>query len=130
MHTRVQHAEFRSRIHAETSVKDAESRQPVGPRPIGGLLKLPANPPHQQPSLHEKGRGGASRATLIPGLINRWNFLSFSLPFFFIFMNIVLRRKRGKERKKGIHSFLIERRKFLTFGKLKGGKDIYIKVDF
>lgn len=37
--TRGEHAgEFRARIHAETSVKDAESRQPVGPGLIGGSV--------------------------------------------------------------------------------------------
>lgn len=85
VHTRVQHAEFRSRIHAETSVKDAESRQPVGPRLIGGLLKLTCRP--DSPRYTREGRGFA---TLTPGLINPWNFLS-------LFCFYELRERERKE---------------------------------
>lgn len=89
VHTRVQHAEFRSRIHAETSVKDAESRQPVGPRLIGGLLKLTCRP--DSPRYTREGR---DFATLTPGLINPWNFLSL-----FCFYEL-------REREKGISLFI------------------------
>ena len=92
-HARVQHAEFRSRIHAETSVKDAESRQPVGPRLIGGLLKLTCQPDSPPTALVTRGgRRGGERcfATLTPGLINRCNFLSLSLSFFFVFTNNIV----------------------------------------
>lgn len=77
-------AEFRARIHAETSVKDAESRQPVGPRPdrrFGNYL-----PTHSRlPRAPEQGFSSHFNV----GLINRCNFF-FLFYFCFLFMNIRL----------------------------------------
>lgn len=67
--------------HANLWVLSADRR-------FGKTTCQPDSPPTALVTRKGEGRG-LSRATLTPGLINRWNFLSLS--FFFIFMNIVLR---------------------------------------